>query len=622
MDSVAIDKPAPQIVRAGVNERKLFATMRHLFSTSTTVLAELMQNSRRAHASYVDFNIDAAAKRMTITDDGCGLSEFSKIVKLCESGWDEETTLQDTPFGMGFFSVFFACDQVTIRSGGKRMTATLEDIQSKRALDVKADANPIAVGTVIEMTGISAKLLEASNCYGRNRHPTLPFEAAHQLVRYAAGFPIRVVLNGIELARPFALAAVTAERTTIGHVHLSGVHDGKFSLPGRPAGSRVALFLQGLPIGYGQASDCGAFVHLDTTVFTARMPDRAVLYDHDAQARKIDQEVAELGRRHLVAMKAALSGEAFVRRYYQNCIDYGISALLNDIALLPLSQFMTVAQVGRGSDDTWQTSFSSLEAETLVSRQQVASGETQVWLEAPYDTEEGPDAAALLKLMQRMGVRTLRDPNLDKGHWIYSLARCCPDLVLKVTPVNVQGKGDYGWNATCEVTVVDKVEVEVTSKVDAEFLLLHTIEDDWLLVPSSQEDDGSICELDSICYVMAKDSSPDHPVRAFSDYTDESEHYREEWENDARSKWDSLVSGLLGCSLADVLNRATRDLVATFSEQHEQQLVLGSVRPDLKFQDLGDGTFWDAVIAALPEGRPDATALRAAFFEAAQHAEA
>ncbi len=35
-------------VRANINERKFFASMKHLFASSFSVIGELLQNSRRA----------------------------------------------------------------------------------------------------------------------------------------------------------------------------------------------------------------------------------------------------------------------------------------------------------------------------------------------------------------------------------------------------------------------------------------------------------------------------------------------------------------------------------------------------------------------------------------------
>ncbi len=54
---------------SSVNETRFLEHMRTLFSTSTTVLAELLQNGRRAGANRIDFDYDEATRRAS---QGCG----------------------------------------------------------------------------------------------------------------------------------------------------------------------------------------------------------------------------------------------------------------------------------------------------------------------------------------------------------------------------------------------------------------------------------------------------------------------------------------------------------------------------------------------------------------------
>ncbi|MCK7500617.1 MAG: hypothetical protein MZW92_68140 [Comamonadaceae bacterium] len=61
----------------------------------------------------------------------------------------------------------------------------------------------------------------------------------------ACGFAIPVILNGVELERPFALDRLPFVDTEIGHVHLVGTEDGQ-------AAAATLLLLQGFPI-HGEA---------------------------------------------------------------------------------------------------------------------------------------------------------------------------------------------------------------------------------------------------------------------------------------------------------------------------------------------------------------------------------
>ena len=71
---------------SSVNETRFLEHMRTLFSTSTTVLAECLQNGRRAGASRIDFDYDEAASTLSITDNGCGISDFRALITVAEAG--------------------------------------------------------------------------------------------------------------------------------------------------------------------------------------------------------------------------------------------------------------------------------------------------------------------------------------------------------------------------------------------------------------------------------------------------------------------------------------------------------------------------------------------------------
>lgn len=614
MDQIAIERAAPPTVRAGVNEKHLFKTMRHLFSTSATVLAELMQNARRAGASCVHFMVDEKQRRIDVADDGCGLSDFANLVRLCESGWDEETTLSDSPFGMGFFSVFFACEQVVIRSGGKRMSVSLDDIQNKRAIPVEADPCAIAVGTKIEMHGVVAQLLKPAYVgVGKNNVPTqLTCLAGERLVYYSKGFPIPVFVNGIELARPFALGESAAELTSIGHVHLAGVHDTQEFVDH----TDIAMFLQGLPIATGGLGlNCRSWIHLDSNSFTARVPDRTALYDHDVQMKRIRDEVRAVGYRHLLERKAALAPREFVTRYFQSLRAYGGLALLNDMPFLPLAQFDRVSSVNYDPESVWYGA--SYSPADVLSRQDVISGAVKVWRDAPGSADADPGAATLLKVMQRLEVLSLRE-KLDAGHWLKDLAPSCEDLVVRLTPVNPKREAQYDWNANCKVVLVDHVDIKVTSRVgDASWQ--HRLENDWILESVDPEASAGIEDREMVCFVTAGDDSRDRAVDAFSDYKDEGDNYRDEWMDNARSSWDSLVSGLRGSSLASVLRGSSDCMVVSFSPEHDAQLALAQVEAGrLVFEDLSSIQFWEAMSSALPSPGVTAADLQGAFYRAAK----
>ena len=110
-----------QSVPLKVYEEKLVKHLRLSFSNATTVLGELMQNARRAHATQVAFEYDEAAGRLSVTDDGCGIADMQMLVSIADSGWDAETMRTEHPFGMGFLAAVYAAEHLTVESRGARI---------------------------------------------------------------------------------------------------------------------------------------------------------------------------------------------------------------------------------------------------------------------------------------------------------------------------------------------------------------------------------------------------------------------------------------------------------------------------------------------------------------------
>lgn len=93
-----------QTVQWSINTANHLANLKFAFTTSVSVMAELMQNARRAGASQVAIDVDSDSSDVCVTDDGGGIRDFQTLLTLSESGWDAEVMTQDKPFGLGFFS--------------------------------------------------------------------------------------------------------------------------------------------------------------------------------------------------------------------------------------------------------------------------------------------------------------------------------------------------------------------------------------------------------------------------------------------------------------------------------------------------------------------------------------
>ena len=108
-------------VMVRLNKRRLIETFRFAYPNRYTVLAELLQNARRAGASAVHVRYDADAKRLTVTDDGCGVSDFQTLLTLGESGWSEAVRRTEQPFGLGFLQSLYVAERCCVESAGRRL---------------------------------------------------------------------------------------------------------------------------------------------------------------------------------------------------------------------------------------------------------------------------------------------------------------------------------------------------------------------------------------------------------------------------------------------------------------------------------------------------------------------
>lgn len=86
-----------------VNQSKLLSNIGTVFTDKTKVISELVQNARRAGATSVAINYEASAdvvSKISISDNGSGISDFTKLFILAESGWDADVQVSEQPYGM------------------------------------------------------------------------------------------------------------------------------------------------------------------------------------------------------------------------------------------------------------------------------------------------------------------------------------------------------------------------------------------------------------------------------------------------------------------------------------------------------------------------------------------
>jgi hypothetical protein len=381
-----------ETIQICVNEANLLATLGYAFTNKFTVVKELMQNARRAKASFVAVEYDPAAEMLIVRDDGEGVSDFQKLVTICESGWDEETAKSEKSFGMGFMKALYSARHCTVISRGKSVTLDTARALRREPIEVR-ELKPAyaAVGAIVVLEGIALQDLDTV------------------MTELAIGFPIEVRYNGLTLSRPYArdIAGMSFERTDIGWVHLAGRCNGN-------ASRTTILFLQGFAIaddeGWVQGDNV---VHLDPAQFLARLPDREQFIDQQAVEHRVEDVLREMWRQIILEAKAALPAAELVERYFEAAQQWGLTECFNDVPVLPGRLFRRVSgypyQEGYADMDYVQT------LPDMVSRETIERGDIRLIELDPPDGEN----MMLWMLVKAKGWLVFRSIGLHPGHWIW-----------------------------------------------------------------------------------------------------------------------------------------------------------------------------------------------------------
>lgn len=606
---------ASTTVQAGINERQFFASMKHMFATSYSVVGELMQNARRAGASRIDFTVDIDNKTATVLDDGCGISDFQMLIALCDSGWDEQVQLIDKPFGMGLFSLFYAAERVVFRSNGRALSVNLDDIVNKRELVVQDDAEFAGQrGTRIELWGLTGPLLGKYASWAFESQVTQRPQMYLEIESRAQGFPIPVYLNGQYCPRPNAQENLKGEETSIGFVSYRGVTDDAAIIPSQ---SYKQFYLQGLPIGPGSRSHRQSepiIVHLDSAQFTARMPDRSELFDAHEQIAKVNMVLIEMVQAHLAKLKASMDARDFAIQHWDNCKLHNCMHLMDDVPWIPVKSLRTVGSVCRESDEIWN---SKNDQEGLVARSEFMSGSMKVWRDVPVSTDETEWSILALKLMQKLRIVQVFD-DIPSSHWLCEVAPSVNDLQFTWEVVDESGDTTF-WSdlGRCKIRLAKAVKVKVSSQTSPAYSLEADFENGWVMVPEKPdqpEQNPYTEELELICYVVGDGRATDHPADALSTFRDENEVFRDEWRLRSVKEWEQAVSALRGASLASMTQAVLANELSNLEVKQAAQMCVvrtiqyrlvdgGVSNPRADVIDLMDQAFWIKVATGiLPAG--------------------
>ena len=481
-------------IQLQVNEKALVQNLRSAFSnTATTWIMELLQNARRAGATEIKISTDDTDNSVYVTDNGCGIADLSKMFTLAESGWDEQVQRTEKPYGLGFLSAPFAAKEVEIRTLDKVMEFSTEYL---------LDFNNVHVSTMdIHYAETTIILRGVEN---------LPNQAV--MAPIVAGFPIPVFFNGVELERPHAVGNMTFAKTSIGLIHLADFDY---------RSSDLHIYLQGLPIGAKSRfywSDRTQVVHLDSTQFMGRIPDRDTLVDHEKGMEKIRAVIRELKinyLRRLASVALSDTEEQQNRRLaiYGDAMLHLCPDVLNQFASLPMScaYLVDVPALDRDQEQTNCKRFT---------RQDVES--EKVLVVEDFYSHSDEDNIAIMSLVAEREMQVLRSwGELDSEHWIQNHVLHSPEK-LEIIPVDVVGEDKVFLNyQTIKLVVCQSV------KVYCDFYRGSANEK---VTIGAEIDDAPVYDTHNQVLYIPKGSTGYNAPCMISSYIDENEQYREDWE--------------------------------------------------------------------------------------------
>ena len=500
---------------SSVNESRFLEHLRTLFSTSTTVLAECLQNGRRAGASQIDFDYDVSTSTLTITDNGCGIADFRALITVAESGWSEETMVSEKPFGIGFFSVSFAAETILVESRGRKIEFSSEDLIAKRQIAVQPSS--FIGGTRISL--IKCKLDEK--------------KIRNALGNYCKGFATPVFWQSEELPRPHAQASLVGVNTAVGFVHVPGIHtDNHITFEGL---GRV--YCQGLPVTvsgftkhYHADNEVCPVVHVDHLVYTPRMPDRDSLIDSEQASKDFDAVLKTLWSEHIHAKKAVMSAIEFVETYWVIASKAGCLTVMNDVPVLPKSMVSHVAEtpVRERDGDNYMYRFKE-----HVTQAQVQAGEVQLCRDFS-DDDRGDDFA---KLMFAMKTDLLFvNYGLPEKHWAVPFLRDLEEESVKIGGKVIASEHFSGGWVEGSIKLVKDLSVTMAGR---------TIMLDEPVAMGSDQWSGTASFLVPL-HVAKNGGSSGYVIRQLSTYVDSNDNYCETDFCIDSDKFDDMVAILAG----------------------------------------------------------------------------
>jgi len=522
-------------VKLAINEENLVKNLKFAFSNFTTFLAELIQNSRRAGATGVDITFEGDT--LSVVDDGAGIENFQHLFTIADSGWDNQTMSLENPFGMGFTSALFACEKLMVESRGQRLEEYTADILSMTSL--KVTPGEVTSGTRLTMRKLTFDVKG--------------IEPALQQIAYGYSIPIRY--NDRELDRPHELNVGEFTQSPIGMVKIPDLANANVDV-------HVTVYLQGiLVLGNTTFSEAHTIViHLDSTKFHAKLPDRKCLIDAAQRKIEIRQSIIELLHSLLYVEQQSLDSAQFVELYWKVASKYAPD-LLREHPLVPAGLFDKVGDlVASAHWYYWKAQDNTFG--TYISRADFEQGKIRVVRGSGYvQLDFDPLSSIKLAYVMEKDVLVI-DDMLPKGHWLLN-APSIADLDVTYEIVNsgsIAGNDfqDYDF----EIQICDAIRISGP---------WGDVEIDNVEIAVCSESDENISKIS--LYSPKKAFSKGSGVQQFANFSDD-DRFAEQYHDDQIATYARWIKQARNTKPVDLLNDLLSDVFVDVASAHGLRFVI------------------------------------------------
>ncbi|MBK6616244.1 ATP-binding protein [Ottowia sp.] len=522
-----------QVVALRFDLDALKHSMRFAFASDVTVVQELIQNARRAGATKVWVSTgtsDSGEGVMTVADNGSGIDDFQVLLHVATSGWNEDTKKTEGPYGMGFLSAVYGAKHVEVVSRGKVLRMEQELVLANGQFEVEDFDGSLADSavTAVTMRGVNVAKIASS------------------IESMVQGYPIDVVLNGRVLKRPDALDG-SYRKVGVGHIKRSNTQYAK-------GGARV--YLQGFRVNRDASRYDGGstdVVHLDSTMFHGKFPDRDVVINQADMLALVDADVRAMYVKSLLEAKKRLEPAAFMEAYQALADSLGMLEVFNDLDVVPKCFLQEVVSMPH---DTEYREFLALGKEgEFFTRAELETGRIVIGDLEPYTSEDDTDNTRRWVFAFAAGAWMIKYGMLDEQHWLHGLVK-----LHEESDVTLEAVGEYvrGPVDSRRLHCISGVEIVLCAgfKVgmgETSFILSGAV----------------LNEGESNLYVPVLDGSPayvgEDVIQQFSSYRWDDEFHEDERDQD-EAALNQMVRELASDSPEEELAMSIEAAIASYSK--------------------------------------------------------